>query len=322
MKNAIHERRVWLSAAMLLAMLGMWGGCHPVSPLDGDDDESGSGLTEQEVAGAIGEVHPLMADIPPIPIPEELLNRQDPDAQNALDIFNAINAFTDSSLFAPTSAAKAARQLKDTNGWEEKCFDFFPATCIYTREQGDFTETVTHIVGMPEQWVWLLEWDGCDGEHEYSSFTLQHWMMKKDLTLFVYNHYQYPDPPACGGDGQPTQGVGPGPLYTWTFEIHNEGTFYTLWDSFDLVTREYSTMTYAYDGIMGAHLPFTLHTCTSYPDGSSEFEHHIQDVSTRTLYRWYRGVWTSDHRYCWTTYREDGSVMDCGGDMGCSDCGP
>ncbi len=101
------------------------------------------------------------------------------------------------------------------------------------------------------------------------------------------------------------------------------GALYAPGQVTHLDTRRYTSEQWHYHSLIGEFLPFTMLVCTSYPDNRLVFEHYSQKLSEpRLMYLSYRGVWGRDLRYCWTSYRETGTVLSCGGDMGCPDCGP
>lgn len=294
----------------------------------GDACDSAQYVGDEDVLAALRREHPLIADIPAMPVPEGLKNLGAPEADPALQALDSLNAFS----VAPTSPSlfvKTARLRKESDGWEMQCRDEFPALCTFTRYEGDLRITVTHVVGQPDVWQWYEEWDGCDGQHEYDSHTVQYSIMSKDLTWSRHVLYQYPDPPPCtsGSDGDqaegppvppgeesPTGSWGPGPLFEFVFRVDDEGTAYTLWDSFDLRTVTYMHTTYTYVQSVGAYLPSSTIVSTRYPDGRLQIEHWHRDLETNTLYLWYRGVWTADYRYAWTMFDEHGRVIGCGGD--------
>lgn len=306
----------WLLAVFITGLV-VAPGCQPGQP-NGPDSGTDE-LTDEEVIADLREFHPLMTDLPPIPLPAELAQRDDDTAKEALDLLNQINSFRNADPLgtAPWDAAqnsKSARRLKG-DGWQKQCD---PLACYYTRKQGDLTIRWTYLFGLPGIWESFFTWDGCDGEHEYDDFMHEHWHMTQDLTLAIQTHYQYPDPPPCG-DGEAA--IGPGVQFRWIFELIEGGTLYMPGQVIYLDTRRYTTEQWHYHAVIGEYLVFNMLTCTSYPDGRLIFEHYSQKVSQpRLLYLSYKGIWSSDHRYCWTTYREDETVLSCGGDMGCPDC--
>lgn len=221
-----------------------------VNPDQSDSDGDGRGdacdsaqyVGDEDVLAALRREHPLIADIPAMPVPEELKNLGVPEADPALQALDCLNAFSTIPT-SPSLFAKSARLRKDSDGWEMQCRDEFPALCTFTRYEGDLRITVTHVVGQPDVWQWYEEWDGCDGEHEYDSYMVQYSIMSKDLTWSRHVIYQYPDPPPCTSDSDgdqaegppvppgvesPTGSWGPGPLFEFVFRVDDEGTAYTL----------------------------------------------------------------------------------------------
>jgi hypothetical protein len=311
------QRRIRWALWVLSAGLWAAAGCRS-GGTDGTDGDNAS-KTDQEVIAAIRDVHPLVADLPPIPVPVELGGRSDDTAKEALQLLDTINSFRSNSPLACTpwdtaSNNKSIRLMK-AGGWQQHCDAY---ACYYTKVEGDLTITWTQIFGLPSIWEFFITWDGCDGEHEYDDFTIEHWHTTKDLKQMVITHYQYPDAPPCG-DGEAA--IGPGPLFRWTFELIEGGTLYTPGQVTYLDTRRYTLENWMYDGLHG-YIPYHMTVCTSYPDGRLEFESWNKKAGSPLLYLSYVGIWTRDHRYCWTTYHEDGRVWSCGGDMGCPDCGP
>ncbi len=288
-------------------------GCQPTVPAPSNSDSSW--ITDEEVATAIRQGHPLPTDLPPMTVPKELAERNDEMTQEAMQIVDAVNAFTQLPWDIPPDI-KSARQLKETGEWSVTCG---PISCTFTKQQGGLTVTVTDFVGLPTAWEVFHEWDGCDGEHEYENFLVLHWRMEKNLKWSVLTHYQYPDPPPCDGSGSE---IGPGPGSQYSFEILDEGTLYAGGEEIRLSTRKYTVTNHIYDSIFQGYLPFTTTACTSYPDDSRRFELHRYRSSDHLPYLCYLGLWSRDHKYCWSTYREDGTTLDCGGDPGCPDCGP
>jgi len=316
MKQISQHRWTRTSIMMLLAAIGTLEGCQSASPPA--DDDADNVLSDQEVADAMRELHPLMSDIPPIPIPEELASYQGPGLQEALDVINTINGFTASDVFS-ASSAKLGLVKRGDGEWVEQISDPTQMVVTYTKTDGDLTTTVTHMLGVPGQWVWWVEWDGCDGKNRYDHFTVDFWLLTKDLKYMKHDRFQCLDAPSCDSETGCHEST---PMMTWVFEVEGEATLYTPWGQSHLVTRKYTTTSYAYSAKAGGFGPFTVNVCTSYPDGRLIFEHWTRRLSDDLLYKWYVGIFTADHRYCWTTYRENGTVLDCGGDMGCPDCGP
>jgi len=317
MKTIFRSRSARIAAMMLLSALAGAGTCEPppLSTGGGTTTETpGVALSDQEVAAAIRQVHPLMSDIPPIPIPEALAGRQDEQVQRALDILNTVNGFGSSDFWSMSSARLAAVR-KSTGGWVEDNTN--PWIVTYTKKDGDLTTTVTHMLGIPDNWLWWVTWDGCDGQHLYDDFMVDWWMLAKNGKLMKHDMFQCLDAPPCSAQTGCHEST---PLFTWVFEVLDEATLYTLWDEVLLVTRAYTTITYAYSSKFDAFLPFTRDVCTSYPDGRLVFESFKRRLSDDTLYQWYEGRWTADFRYCWTMYQENGAILDCGGDMNCPDC--
>jgi len=316
-KTISRSRLARIVAVMLLLVVAGAGTCQPPPASSGaetTDGTAGIGLSDQEVAMAIRQVHPLMSDIPPIPIPDALVDRQDEHAQRALDILNTVNGFA-SSDFWSISSAKLTAVRKSSGGWVEDATN--PWIVTYTKKDGDLTTTVTHMLGVPGNWLWWVTWDGCDGKHLYRDFMVDWWMLGKDGKLMKHDAFQCLDAPPCSAESGCHEST---PLYTWVFEVLDEATLYTLWDEVRLVTRAYTTISYAYSNRFNAFLPFTQEVCTSYPDGRLVFESFKRRLSDDILYRWYEGRWPADYRYCWTMYREDQTVLDCGGDMNCPQC--
>jgi hypothetical protein len=302
----------WGLAILAMGLMGVVG-CQP-GGTDGAEE-----LSDEELAAALREYQPLPTDLPPIPVPDALAARNDDTAKEALDLLNQINAFRSADLPGGTpgdaSGGKSVLRMKG-DGWQRRCDAF---ACYFTKKKGDMTITWTQLFALPTSWEYFLTWDGCDGEHEYDDFMVEQWHMQKDLKFAFQWHFQYPDPPPCG-DGEPA--IGPGPLWRRIFEVIDGGVLYVQGQTFYLDTRRYITETYQYDSLLGEYLLWKMLVCTSYPDGRLVFEDYGQRLSERRLlYLWYKGIWTSEHRYCWTTYRENGTVLDCGGDMGCPDCG-
>lgn len=319
MKGISLNGRERVPVVMLLAILGGSGACQPLAPPP--EDGAGGGtepvtLSDQEVSAAIRKAHPLMSDIPPIPIPEGLRTHQGGYVQEALELLDAVNAFA-SSNWLSTSSVRLADVKKGTGGWIEESSN--PMVVTYTRQDGDLTTTITHVLGLPGQWQWWVTWDGCDGEHRYRDFLVEWWMLTTDGKLMKHDVFQCPDAPSCAAQTGCHEST---PLVTWVFETLDEGTLYTLWDEVQLVTRRYTMIHYAYSALASTYSPSTQEVCTHYPDGHLLFESYKRRASIDLLYRWYRGFWTVDYRYCWMTYREDETVLDCGGDAGCPDCGP
>ncbi len=171
--------------------LALAAGCPPEETEvrdTGTDD-----LTDEEVLAAWREVHPLMTDLPPIPVPVELEARDDDNAKEVLRLLTTINSFKENDPLGglPGDAGpndKSIRRMK-ADGWQRRCDSL---ACYYTKKQGDLTMTWTHLLGLPTAWQSFLTWDGCDGKHEYDEFMLEHWHITRDLKLGVLTHYQYP----------------------------------------------------------------------------------------------------------------------------------
>ncbi len=321
MKGVSSNQPVRISTIMLLMGLGALGACQSLSLLplnsEGNDARTVTVLSDQEVSAAIRQMHPLMNDIPPIPIPEALAVHPGDHVQDALARLNAVNGFASSHW--PAAAAKPAYVNKSTGGWVEQSSGTNPVVVTYTRQDGDLTTTITHVLGLPGNWLWWMTWDGCDGEHRYDDFMVEWWMLTTDGKLMKHDVFQCLDSPPCDSATGCHDST---PLVTWMFEVLDNGTLYTLWDEVRLVTRRYTVIQYGYSVRFSGFAPFTQDVCTSYPDGRLVFEGYMRRLSDDLLYKWYRGIWTADHRYCWTMYREDETVLNCGGDMGCPDCGP
>jgi hypothetical protein len=72
---------------------------------------------------------------------------------------------------------------------------------------------------------------------------------------------------------------------------------------------------YSYDWSAGTYPPYGMLVSTFYPDARSTYENYMRDFTTNQLCRWYRGDWSRDSIYCWTTFDEHENVTDCGGDL-------
>jgi len=301
---------LWLIVSVCAGLVGCSG-------LPGADQAAE--FTDEQVVDFLRASHPLIADIPTIPLPQELADRQEPYVQDVLGILEKVNSFA--GLVPPLASGvpKVVQQSQSASGWKRECHDLPRPVCIFTRSRGGLTITIWHE-DIGEYWMWWEEWDGCDGTHEYADYLVQRKFMGKDAREAIWEGYQYPDPPLCDGGGGGE--IGPGPSFTYHFEVEGDGTLYSPWGDVQLQVRRYTTVAYRYRVDVGAYLPNVQHLCEVYPDGRMVFEIWRESVSTPgLLYLDYRGTW-SDLRYCWQSFREDGMMDGCGGDMGCPECGP
>jgi len=308
--EVFSRRAAWRVICMPLLIVA---GCAP--PTGQDQVPT---LADEEMAAFFREVHPLIEEIPTIPIPDYLQGRDDPGAGQALNTLEQVNSFADLAASDFGHLAKPAGRSQAAGGWQRECFDFPRPACLFTRSTGDFTITVWHE-DFGDGWVWWESWDGCDGTHEYHGFLVQRHFLWKNLRKAIWEVYQYPDPPSCGGAAD---GTGPGLSVVYSFEAEGDGTLYTPWGESDLTLRRYTTTVFRYHPVAGAYLPYAEFQCTAYPDDRTVYESWAERLSVPgSLYLAYRGTW-SDLRYCWESFQEDGSLWGCGGDAGCPDCGP